>query len=106
MLGQKTEVKSIYSDRDEVNNSGWAVSTLQAALWAFETTSSFEEGMIAAVNLGGDADSIGAVYGQIAGAYYTYDAIPERWLAAVKDRECVNSLIEDLIKVRENICLS
>ena len=101
MLGQKTEVKSIYSSRDEVNNSGWAVSTLQAALWAFETTSSFEEGMIAAVNLGGDADTIGAVYGQIAGAYYTYDAIPERWLAAIKDRECVNSLIEDLIKVRE-----
>ena len=105
MLGQKTEVKSIYSSREEVNNSGWAVSTLQAALWAFETTSSFEEGMIAAVNLGGDADSIGAVYGQIAGAYYGYDAIPERWLAAVKDRECVNSLIEDLIKIHENICI-
>ena len=106
MLGQKTEVKSIYSNREEVNNSGWAVSTLQAALWAFETTSSFEEGMIAAVNLGGDADSIGAVYGQIAGAYYTYDAIPERWLAAVKDRECVNSLIEDMIEAKEAVTMS
>ena len=38
--GRRTSVKSIYKSRDDVNNSGWAVSTLQAALWAFETTSS------------------------------------------------------------------
>ena len=95
--GCRTSVKSIYKSRDEVNNSGWAVSTLQAALWAFETTSSFEEGMIATVNLGGDADSIGAVFGQIAGAYYGYNAIPERWLAKIKDRNAVNDLIEGCI---------
>jgi len=92
--GSRTSVKSIYNSREEVNNSGWAVSTLQAALWAFETTSSFEDGLIAAVNLGGDADSIGAVFGQIAGAYYGYKAIPERWLRKIKDRKTVNDLIE------------
>ncbi len=101
ILGKRTSVKSIYHDRNEVNNSGWAVSTLQAALWAFETTSSFEDGMIAAVNLGGDADSIGAVFGQIAGAYYGFSAIPERWLNAIKDREKINKLIEDLIRLKE-----
>ena len=106
LLGQRTKVKSIYRSRDEVDNSGWAVSTLQAALWAFETTSSFEDGLIAAVNLGGDADTIGAVYGQIAGAFYGYDAIPERWLVAVKDRECVNSLIEDMIEAKEAVTMS
>ena len=95
--GGRTTVKSIYKSRDDVNNSGWAVSTLQAALWAFETTTSFEDGMIAAVNLGGDADSIGAVFGQIAGAYYGYKAIPERWLAKIKDRKAVNDLIEGCI---------
>lgn len=42
-------------DRGKVNNSGWAVSTLEAALWAFNTTKSFEEGLIKAVNLGGDS---------------------------------------------------
>ena len=57
--------------------------------------------MIAAVNLGGDADSIGAVYGQIAGLYYGYEAIPERWLAAVKDREKVNELIEQFITTKK-----
>ena len=97
MLGEPTKIKSLYRTREEVNNSGWAVSTLHAALWALETTKSFEEGMIAAVNLGGDADTIGAVFGQIAGALYGYDAIPERWLAAIKDREKINELIESLI---------
>ena len=101
LLGRRTQVKSMYHDRAGIDVSGWAVSTLHAALWAFETTESFEDGMVAAVNLGGDADSIGAVYGQIAGAFYGYDAIPERWLAAIKDRKGVDSLIEDLIAVRE-----
>lgn len=99
MQGRRTSVKSIYGTRDEVDNSGWAVSTLQAALWAFQTTETFEDGMIAAVNLGGDSDTIGAVYGQIAGAYYGFDAIPERWLFAIKDREKVSELIESFLKV-------
>ena len=99
--GKRTKTPSIYQTREEVGNSGWAVSTLQAALWAFQSTDSFEDGMIAAVNLGGDADSIGAVYGQIAGLYYGYGAIPERWLAAVKDREKVNELIEQFITMKK-----
>ena len=98
--GSRTAVKSIYGSRDEVNNSGWTVSTLQAALWAFETTKSFEEGLIAAVNLGGDSDSIGAVFGQIAGAFYGFDAIPARWVNAVKDQGKVNELIEGLINLK------
>jgi len=100
ILGQRTSVKSLYSTREEVNNSGWAVSTLQAALWAFETTSTFEEGMLAAVNLGGDSDSIGAVFGQLAGAYYGFDAIPKRWVKSVKDYQKVNSLIEALVHLK------
>ena len=99
LSGSKTEHKSEFSCREEVNNSGWAVSTLQAALWAFHTTDNFEEALIAAVNLGGDADTIGAVCGQIAGAYYGYSAIPERWLAVIKDREKLDNLIDDFIAV-------
>ena len=94
MAGIRTDEISPYKTREEVNNSGWAVSTLDAALWAFNTTESFEEGLIAAVNLGGDSDSIGAVFGQIAGAYYGFDSIPERWVKAVKTWETVDALIE------------
>ena len=95
--GQKTDCKSEYATREEVNNSGWAVSTLEAALWAFNSTTSFEEGMLAAVNLGGDSDTIGAVYGQIAGAYYGYDAIPMRWIKAVKTSEAIDGGIENFL---------
>lgn len=100
MTGKRTGIESLYKTRDEVNNSGWAVSSLQAALWAFETTSTFEDGMIAAVNLGGDSDSIGAVFGQIAGAYYGFEAIPSRWVNAVKEYGKVNDLIEALIRLK------
>ncbi len=100
VAGTRTEQQSGYSDRAEVRNSGWSVSTLQAALWAFENSKTFEDGMIAAVNLGGDSDSIGAVYGQIAGAYYGFDAIPERWMVKIKTADQVNSLIENLIQTK------
>ena len=64
-----------------VEASGFVVHTLDAALWAFWSTTTFEDGAIRAVNLGQDADTTGAVYGQLAGAYYGVDAIPARWLA-------------------------
>lgn len=97
LSGKKTTFQSEYSNREDVNNSGWAVSTLQAALWAFQSTGNFEDALVEAVNLGGDADTIGAVCGQIAGAYYGYPAIPERWLAAIKDREKLDKLIDDFM---------
>ena len=99
LAGRRTTAVSTYATRDEVNNSGWAVSTLEAALWAFNTTASFEDGLVAAVNLGGDADSIGAVYGQVAGAYYGFNAIPGRWVKAIKTWTMVDKLIEDFLAV-------
>ena len=95
--GRKTEIQSSYVTREEVNNSGWCVSTLDAALWAFHTTDSFRDGMIAAVNLGGDSDSIGAVYGQIAGAYYGLSSIPAEWKEAVKDWKIVDEFMTDFL---------
>lgn len=97
--GVRTSARSVYRSRAEVNNSGWAYSTLQAALWAFENNRDFAAGMLAAVNLGGDADSIAAVYGQIAGAYYGYEAIPRQWLKEIKDQATIEQLIEDFLRV-------
>jgi hypothetical protein len=59
--------------------SGYVVNSLEAALWAFNKSSNFAEGCLLAVNLGNDADSTGAIYGQIAGAYYGVGGIPENW---------------------------
>jgi len=64
----------------EIKGSGYVIDCLEAALWAFYKTDSFREGCLLAVNLGDDADTTGAVYGQLAGAYYGASGIPKDWL--------------------------
>lgn len=97
LAGHKTATQPSQLNREEIDNSGWSIATMNAAIWAFQTTDNFEDGMIQAVNLGGDADSIGAVYGQIAGAYYGFTAIPARWIQKIKDHEKLNDLIEKFL---------
>jgi ADP-ribosylglycohydrolase len=63
----------------EIEAKGYVVKTLEAALWAFHTTHDFRSGCLKAVNLGWDTDTVAAVYGQLAGAYYGFEAIPEAW---------------------------
>ncbi|OKP92841.1 ADP-ribosylglycohydrolase [Paenibacillus sp. P3E] len=75
----------------EIKGSGYVVQSLEAALWAFHQSASFEEGALLAVNLGDDADTTGAVYGQIAGAYYGLGGIPARW----SDMLTLRGLISD-----------
>lgn len=82
--------------RDEIESSGFVIHTLEAALWAFYSTETFEEGALLAVNLGDDADSVGAVYGQLAGAYYGEGAIPSDWIHTLKRSEEIGDLAEKL----------
>jgi ADP-ribosyl-[dinitrogen reductase] hydrolase len=63
----------------EIKGSGYVVRSLEAALWALYNSDSFSAGALLAVNLGDDADTTGAVYGQIAGAIYGEAGIPEDW---------------------------
>ena len=66
-------------DPPEIVGSGYVVQSLEAALWAFQRSADFKEGCLLAVNLGNDADTTAAIYGQIAGAYYGIDGIPTEW---------------------------
>jgi ADP-ribosyl-[dinitrogen reductase] hydrolase len=66
--------------RAAISSSGYVIDTLSAALWAASTTGSFEEAVLLAVNLGDDADTVGAVTGQLAGAIHGRSAIPPVWL--------------------------
>ena len=69
----------LHREPPHIRGSGYVVDSLEAAVWAFAKSTSFEDGALLAVNLGDDADTTGAVYGQIAGAFYGGAAIPERW---------------------------
>jgi ADP-ribosyl-[dinitrogen reductase] hydrolase len=65
--------------RRDIRSSGYVVDTLEAALWAVSESQTFEEAVLMAVNLGDDADTVGAVAGQVAGSVWGMNAIPERW---------------------------
>lgn len=78
--------------KEFIKSSGYVVDTLEAAIWCLLNTESYEECTLKAVNLGSDTDTVGAVAGGLAGLYYGYDAIPEKWLAVIKEREWVESL--------------
>jgi ADP-ribosyl-[dinitrogen reductase] hydrolase len=80
----------------DIRGTGYVVESLEAALWAFETTSSFEEGALKAVNLGDDADTTGAVFGQIAGAFYGEKGIPKHWLKKLAWREKITRIADRL----------
>lgn len=66
-------------DPPEIRGTGFVVKSLEAALWAFSRSDSFQEGCLLAANLGDDADTTAAIYGQIAGAYYGLEGIPKPW---------------------------
>jgi ADP-ribosylglycohydrolase len=75
---------------------GYVIPSLQIALWAFHHTDNFRDGALMAVNLGFDADTYGAIYGQLAGAYYGESGIPEEWRALIAQRELISSYAERL----------
>jgi ADP-ribosyl-[dinitrogen reductase] hydrolase len=74
----------------EIIGSGFVVRSLEAALWAFYRSDSFREGALRAVNLGDDADTTGAIYGQLAGAYYGVNAIPQNWIERLALHELIS----------------
>lgn len=80
----------------QIRGSGYVIHTLEAALWAFHTTDNFRDGALKVVNLGEDADTTGAVYGQIAGAYYGVHGIPAEWREKLAMRELLEQRATEL----------
>jgi ADP-ribosyl-[dinitrogen reductase] hydrolase len=76
--------------------SGFVVRSLEAALWAFHRSDSFRKGALRAVNLGNDADTTGAIYGQLAGAFYGVNEIPQEWLERLVMREIIGDMADAL----------
>jgi ADP-ribosylglycohydrolase len=93
------------ADGVELLGAGWvAEEALAIALYCALGSSSFEEGVILAVNHGGDSDSTGAIAGNILGAQLGPDAIPNRWLAALELRAEIETVAEDLARHRSREC--
>jgi hypothetical protein len=70
---------------------GFPPACIPTCIYLFLTTDSFEEAIIDVVNLGGDADTTGAILGALAGAHYGVHAIPERWMAGLQNRDGIEA---------------
>lgn len=84
--------------RDKILSSGYVVHSLEAALWCVARTTSFEDAVVLAANLGDDADTTAAITGQLAGAMYGLSAIPERWLSKLAWRDRIEEAGRALLR--------
>ncbi len=95
--------KSFKLSPHEINAEGLAFNTLEAALYAFYHFDNFFDGLLFVVNLGDDSDTVGAVYGQMAGCFYGLSNIPSFLLEGLYQGEQLLKLsleFSNLIEVR------
>jgi ADP-ribosylglycohydrolase len=100
-------LKNDISKYSEVNihSSGYVLDSLQASLWCFLNSNSYEETVLKAVNLGEDTDTTGAISGGLAGIYYGIENIPKKWIEVLVRKNDIESLAEKLNKnlINKNI---
>jgi ADP-ribosylglycohydrolase len=87
----------------EIKGSGYVVKSMEAALWAFYHSSTFQDGALLAVNLGDDADTTGAIYGQLAGAYYGENGIPPEWRTKLVKQDLIIDFATKLYNIAKSI---
>jgi len=78
--------------KDDIASSGYAVHTLEAAIWCLLTSDSFAEAVLKAVNLGDDTDTTGCVTGGLAGITFGINAIPRQWINTLATKEDIEVL--------------
>lgn len=83
------------------NPSGWVKETMQAVFYALSNNKDFESTLISVVNLGGDADTTGAITGGIAGACYGFSSIPKRWLKKISSYEVLEDVSKGLFRLAD-----
>ena len=87
----------------QIRGTGYVVESLEAALWCFLRTESFEQAILLAANLGDDADTTAAICGQVAGAYYGVSGIPSRWLEKLALRSTITELAGQLLAKGQSV---
>jgi len=78
--------------RDEIRSEGYAVDTLEAAVWCFMNSGRYRDTALSAVNLGWDTDTTGAVAGGLAGLYYGFGSMPAEWVGGIARKDDIVAL--------------
>lgn len=85
----------LFLEEEKISSSGYVIDTLEAVIWCFMNSDSYQEAVLKAVNLGGDTDTIAAIVGGLAGIFYGYHAIPDNWIQCLVKKEKICDLIYD-----------
>ena len=85
--------------KNDIKSTGYVIDTLEASLWSVFNHDSFKDSVLCAVNLGYDADTVGAITGALAGIIYGHDSIPEEWLNVLARKEDIIELANKLDSV-------
>ena len=80
-------------DEEQIHSSGYVIDTLEAAVWSFLKTDSYNEAVLKVINLGGDTDTIAAIVGGMAGTYYGLQAIPDNWVQNLARKEEIYEML-------------
>lgn len=88
---------------EQLKGSGYVIASLEAALWCFFQTNNFRDAILMSANLGDDADTTAAICGQIAGAYYGLDGIPEEWRTKIAWSQTIQDIAKQLYDLGETI---
>ncbi len=83
--------------RQDIRASGYVVHSLEASIWSFARTDNFRDAILLAANLGEDADTTGAITGQLAGAFYGFNGLPRNWVDRVAWQPRIRKLVEGLM---------
>lgn len=89
-----------YAQEKDIISHGYVVSTLEAAIWSLYNSVDYSSAVLTAINLGGDTDTVAAVTGSLAGAYY--GMIPTKWIENVSNIELVDYLYNSFIEKLRN----
>ncbi|AFK94366.1 MULTISPECIES: ADP-ribosylglycohydrolase family protein [Thermoanaerobacterium] len=95
------EIRESFKEADNKNPTGYTVDSFKCAALSVIEANNFEDAVINAVNLGGDADTIGAIAGGLAGVFWGFKAIPERWISKFSEqqRSILNDIAEKLSEI-------
>lgn len=80
----------------EIFSSGYVLNTLEAAIWCILQTNNYKDAVLKAVNLGEDTDTTGAIAGGLAGIYYGFKNIPEKWIETIARKNDIEDLSQRL----------
>ena len=91
-----------FKTREQIAGTGYSVASLEAALWCFWRSESFESAILEAANLGDDADTTAAITGQLAGAFYGESGIPAQWLERLYMRAEIKEMAVALLQAAKS----